>query len=485
MRIVALGRVSCGEARDLARVYFARMAAGRCGRLNNFCDLTLPKGWSCSIFFAAESREAGGASSGCFRAATAAKVRFYEVGARAGVAVAAPLAHASGGNWTIEPTPGPAGPAESALTGVSCVSAATCMAVGTDDDARGSNAFGELQNVGSFSERWDGSLWTVVPTAGAAGANPGLYGVSCASPAFCVAVGQTHSRGRDGVNFQTASGAQRALIETWNGAIWTVQSHPAATLPGSGLFGVSCRSSSFCLAVGQHGNGALVEAWNGTNWSVQHTPTVARNGTWPAAVSCTSANACTLVGSYNANKGQGVAEGVPLAERWNGGQWSVQHVPGYGLYAPTLRSISCVSPSFCLASGTQQMGNGSIAYSPFAERWSGGRWTGAMAGLPKASALFSVSCVSVSHCLAAGQFDPRVFPPSSATDALAERWNGTRWARIAIPPVAAPLSFDQTDPALLGISCLAQIGCNDVDPGLWQQQRPAGAKRGGRTECLD
>jgi len=335
------------------------------------------------------------------------------------------------------------------------------MAVGTADDGH-SEPFSELEDVGTFAESWNGSAWSVIPSAGSAGPNPTLYAISCTSPVFCVAAGLTHSDGRFGVDNDMAFGAQRALIEVWNGATWTVEPNPGAAMAGSGLFGVSCRSTSFCVAVGQHSESALVEAWNGTSWRVQSTPTVAKHGTWPAAVSCLSPNACTLVGSYNANTGPGQAAPVQLAERWNGRRWSVQRVPGHVSGYPELRSISCVSQSFCLAGGTLQMGNGTVAYSPLAERWNGGRWTGAMSGFPKASALYGVSCISAVYCLAVGQFDPRVFPPSNATDTFAEGWNGTHWARIALPPVAVPPEFDQTDPALLGISCLSQIGCTAV-----------------------
>jgi hypothetical protein len=361
-------------------------------------------------------------------------------------------------NWTIEPTLGPSGPAESALTSVSCVSAATCMAVGTDD-AGVNKEQGALENVGSFSESWNGSIWAVVPTAGSAGANPTLYGVSCVSAVFCVAVGLAHSNGRFGVNNEIAFGAQRALIEVWNGATWTVEPNPGAAMTASGLFGVSCPSSSFCVAVGQHSEAALVEVWDGARWSVQSTPTVARYGTWPTAVSCVSTHACTLVGSYNANRVPGQAAPVQLAERWNGHAWSVQHVPEDVTGYPALRSVSCVSQSFCMATGTSHMGNGSEAFSPLADRWNGVRWTDATVGLPKASPFYGVSCITAGYCLAAGQFDPRVFPPSIATETLVELWSGARWARLAVPPVAAPPLADQTDPALLGISCLSQIGC--------------------------
>ena len=76
LRFVLIGRVSCDKARRLARAYFNKRAAGQCGKQNNFCVLQFPGGWDCSIFFAAESQETGGATAGC--AQTGAKIRLYK-----------------------------------------------------------------------------------------------------------------------------------------------------------------------------------------------------------------------------------------------------------------------------------------------------------------------------------------------------------------------------------------------------------------------
>lgn len=78
LRVATVGRVSCGKARHLTGAYFHKLGAGECGRLNNFCDLTLAGGWSCSLFFATETQETGGAIAGCARGAE--RVRMYPVG---------------------------------------------------------------------------------------------------------------------------------------------------------------------------------------------------------------------------------------------------------------------------------------------------------------------------------------------------------------------------------------------------------------------
>jgi hypothetical protein len=80
LRFVLIGSASCSKARRLVHAYYSKMAAGGCGRLNNFCNLQFSGGWDCSLFFATESEETGGAIAGCAR--TGAKIRLYRVNSR-------------------------------------------------------------------------------------------------------------------------------------------------------------------------------------------------------------------------------------------------------------------------------------------------------------------------------------------------------------------------------------------------------------------
>ena len=144
-------------------------------------------------------------------------------------------APAYGATWTTQPTFGSGGLAESALTSASCVSASSCMAVGVDDDGYDSSQT-SLEDVGSFAESWNGSAWTVLPSAGSAAANLGLYAVSCVSAVFCVTVGESHSDGGEILdNEGVSSRPARALVEVWNGLAWMVQPDP-----GAGLWTAGC-----------------------------------------------------------------------------------------------------------------------------------------------------------------------------------------------------------------------------------------------------
>ena len=99
-----------------------------------------------------------------------------------------------------------------------------------------------------------------------------LNGDSCATSSFCVAVGGTNPGSTD-----------QTLIEQWDGAAWSVVPSPnTSTTADDSLAGVSCVTTSFCVAVGYNDDNVgdndqtLIEEWNGTAWSIvsepQHVP---------------------------------------------------------------------------------------------------------------------------------------------------------------------------------------------------------------------
>src|ERR1700759_3010539 len=296
--------------------------------------------------------------------------------AMAGVAVSA--AGAAGATWTPQTVPGPSGPPNAALTGVSCASATFCMAIGSSDSGFDHAQIKLLGPIGTFADRWDGTNWVAVPTP-AAGANAALVSISCASPTFCVAVGDTHSAGRQYVAGNAFPGRNtRAVLETWNGTRWAVQPTPLASVRGGVLSGVSCVSSRFCLAVGASSIlASFAVAWNGTRWRRIVLPTVRFNPSL-TAVSCAAVNACTAVGSYNVAE-TGVAVLHPLAARWVGGHWKVAKPPpergrfhGKSFLNDTwLTSVSCPSRASCLATGLAMRTQNIEPQGGFADRWDG------------------------------------------------------------------------------------------------------------------
>ncbi|MGH2893325.1 MAG: hypothetical protein ACRDPM_08655, partial [Solirubrobacteraceae bacterium] len=317
-----------------------------------------------------------------------------------GLVTVGAVAPASAATWVTSTTPGPSGPPNAAMMGVSCVSATFCMAIGSSDFGYDHSKTMLVRPIATFAQRWDGSAWTVLPTP-AAGPSPMLVSVSCASPTFCVAVGSTHTAGRQYVAGFLGGGSARAILEVWNGTAWKVRPTPLAAVRGSALTGVSCVSSRFCIAVGDTGlQIAAALRWNGRTWRRLTLPTV-KWGPTLTAISCAATNDCTAVGSYDLNK-VGVADLRPLAERWTGGRWTVAKPPPerdrfhgkpYSNFT-WLTAVSCPSRTSCLATGLAQRTQNFYPQGGFADRWNGRHWTTATIGLGRNSPLNGVSCVA-------------------------------------------------------------------------------------------
>jgi hypothetical protein len=200
-------------------------------------------------------------------------------------------------------------------------------------------------NNQTLIETWDGSTWSIAssPNTSTSQRND-LYGVSCTGPSSCVAAGFYYN----GTNRQT-------LIESWNGSAWSIASSPdTSTSKDNVLLGVSCTSASSCVTVGNNYNGThnqtLVETWNGSAWTIALSPnTSTSQNNFLSGVSCTSTSSCVAVGDYyNGTHNQ------TLIETWDGSTWSIASSPNtatsQGNY---LLGVSCTNtnPSFCVVAG--------------------------------------------------------------------------------------------------------------------------------------
>ncbi|HEX3387811.1 MAG TPA: hypothetical protein VHT94_02125 [Streptosporangiaceae bacterium] len=202
----------------------------------------------------------------------------------------------NGSTWTLQTSLTPRGSVEAELSGVACVTAANCIAVGSYTDPSG------LAQV--LTEHWNGSSWARRVAPGPADGLSVLTGVSCGATDGCTAVGYYRGAG---------VGAYDApMAEHWNGRSWALQNvpEPAGTSQDAELYGVSCASSGSCLAVGQWGNTALAEHYNGHAWNLQKTAKPTRLKVFNA-VACVSTTICTAIGrSHPSNNVL-----LPLAEQ--------------------------------------------------------------------------------------------------------------------------------------------------------------------------
>jgi hypothetical protein len=198
--------------------------------------------------------------------------------------------------------------------------------------------------------------------------------------------------------------------------------------PGGGLFGVSCTSVSFCVAVGQSSRESpLIEAWRGHNWQLEVTPKLKSAASSLDGVDCLTRKSCWAIGAAQEN----------LFERWNGSQWQIlPSPPGSWDFG----GISCPAITTCVVVGT----NGNVA--ALAIRFDG-HWVTTKGASPRAD-LSAVSCVSSKSCEVVGAIK---LHGSELTSPYAEVWNGTRW--LNSDPIAVSGSY------FSGVSCWSATGC--------------------------
>jgi hypothetical protein len=343
--------------------------------------------------------------------------------------------------WSVVPSPNP-GSGYNILNGVSCVSPAVCTAVGYD---RAGTPFHTVV------ESWNGAKWSVVRSPSPAGSVfMDLTGVSCVSAAACIAVGY----------YETSTGTEKSLIESWNGTSWSVapSPHPASSVDN--LNGVSCVSVNACTAVGYHyllGSGiieTLVESWNGTRWTVAPSPNPASAANVLDGVSCVSAVVCTAVGfDYETPNAQRT-----LVESWNGTAWSAVPSPNRPS-SNALDGVSCASATACTAVGSH--GDRRSTRS-LIESWDGVTWSLVTSPNPGIDYdyLYGVSCPTAAACTAVGKYNN---PGTELT--LVESWNGTKWTVTHSP---SPGTVDM----LNGVSCPSAATCTAVGSNGRNSQSP-------------
>ena len=192
------------------------------------------------------------------------------------------------------------------LAGVSCPSVGNCVGVGSYRDSSGNTQAMEATETGGTLTQA-----TEVTAPSNAGSDPGagLAGVSCTSVGNCVAVGgYTDSSDHQQAMEVTETGGNFAPA-TVVAAPSNAASNPAATLSG----GVSCIAAGSCVAVGYyddssgHLQGMEATETGGTFAQATEVSAPSNAGSDPDAtldgVSCTSSTDCVAVGDYTESSG--------------------------------------------------------------------------------------------------------------------------------------------------------------------------------------
>ena len=362
-------------------------------------------------------------------------------------------------SWGVAelPQPSNSGNGERAF-GVSCLQPNECVAVGENWSL-------DVHASVTLAERWNGESWSPMSTPYPDGLNEGwrygryatLLGVSCTSASSCVAVGR----------YKGSSEVVEPLAEVWDGSEWSLTdlAHPPGATSAV-LEGVSCTSPTNCLAAGHYVNGSgaektLIERWDGIEWTIETTPDpTGSTDSWLAGVSCPSSTSCFVAGGYEMSGG---AKNT-LVEQWSASTWSVRSTPNPGSRSvAALNDISCLSSSACTAVGYYR---GSTTLVTLAEHWDGVQWTAQSTPAPirEANHLLSVSCAAPTACTATGTY----YNPEETDHgwrSLVERWSGGSWSVLEIEGFSVPSGWWHEE-SLYGVSCAEPEGCNAVGDRL-------------------
>jgi len=375
----------------------------------------------------------------------------------------------------------------------SCALTVNCLAVEGSSDLIASASDGSISAAtatGSLvhAARWNGSSWKGVGATLPAGTKVAdLTGLSCRGVNACLVAGDYATSTSD-------TAASHALALIYNGT--SLKPTPAVPLPqgtiDASLSGVSCVTMSYCVAIGEaDGNSAafgengeltLIETWNGAKWTL-HTvnETSASSDSEPTEVSCATPAFCVVAGEKISIGGSSssptVSFGLYFAD-WNRKTLTTMKSAAAGssadLVAPV--SVSCASSSNCGVTGLVADVSSSASTASvesFTEIWNGSAWqlaeTPWPAGTTEAATL-GISCYAAHSCEAVGADSAdAVTAADPSADAVAVSYNGTTGALQALTAPAMGDSDEFSD-----VSCLPWGTCVAVgDTGKDTATSPA------------
>jgi len=285
-----------------------------------------------------------------------------------GGATAAP---APGSTWTGRQLAGEA--AKVMMFGISCPTTSFCVAVG------GNNSIASSTNPGGGAESWS----TVYAGSGAVVIEGGGFynggqvrGVSCPSPQLCVAVTF------DGLIYTSTT-------PTGSASAWAVTDVDGPG-PNTHFYGISCPTTTFCAAAA--GGGRIATTTNPAGGAAAWTITQLEGPLELRGISCTSPAFCVAVG----DNGEGIApqptDNGQVLSLTNplGGVW--QRVPMAGAQG-SLYGVSCPSTALCVSGNL--LGNLVVSTNPTGPT---GAWSTIDGG--GAVQITDTDCPSTTRCVA-------------------------------------------------------------------------------------
>lgn len=336
--------------------------------------------------------------------------------------------------WRVVQSPN-AGNGDNYLTGVFCMSATSCVAVGYYSSGKTDKALAEVLS---------GGTWQLSSAPDKGTGNNYLSSVSCPAGNLCFAVGY----------YQGPAGHYQALAEAWSAGAWSMRAAGNIGSDDNALYGIGCASPSACIAVGSYFNGhayqVLAESLSAGVWVPRtNMPDASVANNQLSGVWCTSANNCVAVGWYSNGQAR-----QSLVEQLSSGRWRIARAPEQGSGDNVLSAVSCSSPSSCAAVGDFASGGEHVALSLVRKSGSWHLTPAAPLSAP-VDHLDAVSCTAASSCTGAGSY----VDGSGVTQALVELLANGTWVLSPVPNPSPPGA------RLEGLSCTGVGSCVAVG---WQ-----------------
>jgi hypothetical protein len=224
--------------------------------------------------------------------------------------------------------------------GISCPSSSLCVAVSEEEESGPGHGPIILSSVNPTGSQSDWKRVLPLYEAKAAGL---LFGISCPSTSFCVAVGQVGSLGGGLLTSNNPTGEAKV----WSGA----------SIDEDDLLGVSCASTSLCVTY--NGKGTVFTSTEPTGGPMKWNPADIDGENELTGISCTSSPSTLCVATDN--QGNVITSTNPTG---GPSAWTATSVDA----GNRLESVSCASTALCVVSD----GAGNILTAPFTSSSGGG-----------------------------------------------------------------------------------------------------------------
>jgi hypothetical protein len=372
----------------------------------------------------------------------------------AGIALGAALAAGTtpalaAAGWAVVAVP-PTGQ-NASLAGVASTSDSNAWAVGSTG--------GEPNGVGAkpLLDQWNGTAWSQVAAPATPGFNTAsLAAVSASGPADAWAVGRQQNNRSDFT----------PLALHWNGTAWSVSPSAATALAGQIGDGVTDISRTDAYAIGGGLGSAstgLVARWNGTAWTRVTVPAPSDDGLASnlTAISADGPDNVWIVGTYSDEISPTFVPTETYSLHWNGSTWAVVPMPLVGSSNVNeefvFNAIQANGPDDVWAVGSRFNAARANRSKTLIEHFNGTSWSIVASPSPgTGAALNGVTTSNPANDVWAVGSDLNTATDQTRT--LTLRWNGTAWATVASADVSGTSNVLTSAATAPGASIVQAVG---------------------------